>query len=79
MQELPFSDVDNRANWVEAYIEKLASKGIVFGKTASNYAPSVSMTRGELAVIRNFLIIKITTAFLPGQQRILKKCFNLIS
>ncbi len=49
--EKTFSDVNNGANWAEAYIETLSSKQIVFGKTADLYAPDANMTRGEFAAL----------------------------
>ncbi len=46
-----FTDVDNGANYFEVYIEKLASKYIINGKTDSTYAPSADITRGEFAAL----------------------------
>ncbi len=46
-----FSDVNNGANWAEAHIEKLASKYIVQGKTATSFSPDAYMTRGEFAAL----------------------------
>lgn len=46
-----FKDIDNRGYWAEEYIEKLASKMIVSGKTADSFSPSTSITRGEFAAV----------------------------
>ena len=46
-----FDDVNNGASWAEEFIEKLASKGIVNGKSETKYEPNTSMTRGEFAAM----------------------------
>ncbi len=46
-----FKDVDNKANWAEANIEKLASKLVIKGKSNGLYAPNEYMTRGEFAAL----------------------------
>lgn len=46
-----FVDVDNRKTWAEAYIEALASKYIVKGKTDQTFAPKENMTRAQFAVL----------------------------
>ena len=46
-----FYDVNNGASWAEEFIEKLASKGIVNGKSETKYEPNTSMTRGEFAAM----------------------------
>ncbi|MCJ1908261.1 S-layer homology domain-containing protein [Planococcus ruber] len=46
-----FKDIDNRGYWAEEYIEKLASKMIVSGKSADSFSPSTSITRGEFAAV----------------------------
>ena len=46
-----FNDVNNGASWAEEFIEKLASKGIIYGKSETNYEPNTSMTRGEFAAL----------------------------
>ncbi|MBB6446092.1 S-layer homology domain-containing protein [Bacillus benzoevorans] len=46
-----FTDVDNGKNFAEASIEKLASKYIIFGKSDTEYANSLAITRGEFAAL----------------------------
>lgn len=46
-----FKDVDKGANWSEANIEKLASRMIVNGTTATTFDPKRAITRGEFAAI----------------------------
>lgn len=46
-----FKDVDARGFWAEDYIEKLAAKMIVNGKTATVFAPDHTVTRGEFAAL----------------------------
>lgn len=46
-----FSDVNNGKNFAEASIEKLASKYIIFGKSDTEYANSLAITRGEFAAL----------------------------
>jgi hypothetical protein len=46
-----FSDVNNKKNWAEKYIETLASKYIVKGKTNGLYGPDEYMTRAQFAVL----------------------------
>nr|WP_246439571.1 S-layer homology domain-containing protein [Bacillus benzoevorans] len=46
-----FTDIDNGRNFAEYYIEKLASKYIIFGKSETSYAPSDAITRGEFAAL----------------------------
>ncbi|MGX1901855.1 S-layer homology domain-containing protein [Thermolongibacillus altinsuensis] len=46
-----FADVDNGKTWAEKYIETLASKYIIKGKTDSLYAPKEEMTRAQFAVL----------------------------
>jgi pullulanase len=58
-----FKDVNNGKNWAEAYIEKLAAKGIINGKTAELFEPSKNITRGEFAaLIARSLGLKSTKA-----------------
>jgi hypothetical protein len=49
--EKTFNDVDNKKNWAEAHIEKLASKLVIKGKSKDLYAPGENMTRGEFAAL----------------------------
>lgn len=46
-----FTDIDNGKNFAEYYIEKLASKYIIFGKSENSYVPSAAITRGEFAAL----------------------------
>ncbi|MGG6433264.1 S-layer homology domain-containing protein [Anoxybacillus sp. D401a] len=46
-----FVDVDGGKTWAEAYIEALASKYIIKGKTDQIYAPKENMTRAQFAVL----------------------------
>ena len=46
-----FQDVNNGASWAETFIEKLASKGIIYGKSETKYEPNASMTRGQFAAL----------------------------
>lgn len=49
--EKTFEDVNNGKDWAEKYIEALASKGIIHGKTKDIFAPNDSTTRVEFAVL----------------------------
>ncbi|KAA0966896.1 hypothetical protein FQ087_11975 [Sporosarcina sp. ANT_H38] len=44
-----FTDIAN--TWAKPYIESLASKQIVKGKTATTFAPNDKITRGQFAII----------------------------
>jgi uncharacterized repeat protein (TIGR01451 family) len=46
-----FDDVDNGKNWAESYIETLASKFIIKGKTETSYGPTDQMTRAQFAIL----------------------------
>jgi hypothetical protein len=46
-----FDDVDNGKNWAESYIETLASKFIIKGKTETSYGPADHMTRSQFAIL----------------------------
>ncbi|WP_191991785.1 S-layer homology domain-containing protein [Bacillus aerolatus] len=46
-----FPDVDKGNNWAENYIESLASKYIISGKTNGKYGPDEYMTRAQFAVL----------------------------
>ncbi|MCG3084108.1 S-layer homology domain-containing protein [Anoxybacillus sp. LAT_35] len=46
-----FVDVDNGKTWAEAYVEALASKYIIKGKTDQTFAPKENMTRAQFAVL----------------------------
>jgi len=46
-----FKDIDNGANWAEAYIEKLASRYIVNGVNDESFKPTQTISRGEFAAI----------------------------
>ncbi|SFA53711.1 S-layer homology domain-containing protein [Anoxybacillus pushchinoensis] len=46
-----FLDVDGGKTWAEAYIEALASKYIIKGKTDQTFAPKENMTRAQFAVL----------------------------
>jgi hypothetical protein len=49
--EKTFNDVDNKKNWAEVHIEKLASKLVIKGKSKDIYSPAKNMTRGEFAAL----------------------------
>ncbi|WP_339171794.1 S-layer homology domain-containing protein [Anoxybacillus sp. FSL W8-1294] len=46
-----FLDVDGGKTWAEAYVEALASKYIIKGKTDQTFAPKENMTRAQFAVL----------------------------
>jgi len=46
-----FKDVDKGVNWSEDNIEKLASRMIVNGTTATTFEPKRAITRGEFAAV----------------------------
>jgi uncharacterized repeat protein (TIGR01451 family) len=46
-----YSDVDNGKNWAEKYIETLASKGIIKGKSETEYGADDQMTRAQFAML----------------------------
>ncbi|MHC0036459.1 S-layer homology domain-containing protein [Pseudoneobacillus sp. C159] len=49
--ERTFEDVNNGKNWAESYIETLASKYIIKGKSETIYGPSEGMTRSQFAIL----------------------------
>lgn len=51
MEEVTFIDVNNGKDWAEKYIELLATKGIIKGKTKDIFAPNEHTTRVEFAVL----------------------------
>ncbi|MHC0037892.1 S-layer homology domain-containing protein [Pseudoneobacillus sp. C159] len=55
-----FKDVDNNKNWAEKYIETLASKLIINGKSEDTYAPGEEMTRAQ------FTVLLVKALGLPG-------------
>ncbi|RAK20354.1 S-layer family protein [Anoxybacillus vitaminiphilus] len=57
-----FPDVDNNKNWAEKYIETLASKYIIKGKTNGLYAPQDYMTRAQ------FTVLLVRALGLPSEQ-----------
>ena len=48
---MPFTDIKNSGSEVELYkaVSELASKGVVFGTTATTFSPYENLTRGEAA------------------------------
>ena len=46
-----FKDIDKGASWSEEFVEKLASRMIVNGTTATTYEPNRAISRGEFAAI----------------------------
>jgi hypothetical protein len=48
---ITFSDVDNQKSWAEKYIETLANKLIINGKTNGTFAPGEEMTRAQFTVL----------------------------
>lgn len=58
--EQTFSDIRN--NWAKSYIEKLASKYIIYGKENSRFAPDDSVTRAQFAVLL------VRALGLPGEK-----------
>ncbi|MGM0841757.1 MAG: S-layer homology domain-containing protein [Bacillota bacterium] len=62
-----FKDVNNRVNWAEEYIETLASKHIIYGKTAELYDPDADMTRGEFAALISRSLGLVADAPYAGQ------------
>jgi hypothetical protein len=57
-----FSDVDNKKNWAENYIETLANKLIIKGKPNGSFAPGEEMTRAQ------FTVLLIKALALPGEK-----------
>jgi hypothetical protein len=55
-----FPDVDNQKNWAENYIETLANKFIIQGKTDGKFAPGEEMTRAQ------FTVLLVKALGLPG-------------
>lgn len=46
-----FTDLTGGTSWAEAYVNKLASRMVVNGKTDTTFAPTLKITRGEFAAI----------------------------
>lgn len=46
-----FTDITAGTSWAEEYVDKLASRMVVNGVTATEYAPTKMITRGEFAAI----------------------------
>jgi hypothetical protein len=57
---LTFPDVDNKKSWAENYIETLANKLIIQGKTDGKFAPGEEMTRAQ------FTVLLVKALGLPG-------------
>jgi hypothetical protein len=57
-----FPDVDNKKNWAENYIETLANKLIIKGKTNGSFAPGEEMTRAQ------FTVLLVKALALPGEK-----------
>lgn len=62
-----FKDVNDGVNWAEEYIETLASKHIIYGKTAERYSPDTDMTRGEFAALISRSLGLVADAPYAGQ------------
>ncbi|WP_061810415.1 S-layer homology domain-containing protein [Rossellomorea vietnamensis] len=62
-----FKDVNDGVNWAEEYIETLASKHIIYGKTAELYSPDADMTRGEFAALISRSLGLVADAPYAGQ------------
>jgi hypothetical protein len=58
--DITFQDVDNKKNWAENYIETLANKLIINGKTNGTFAPGEEMTRAQ------FTVLLVKALALPG-------------
>lgn len=46
-----FTDLTGGTSWAEEYVNKLASRMVVNGKTDKEFAPTLKITRGEFAAI----------------------------
>lgn len=46
-----FTDITSGTSWAEEYVDKLASRMVVNGKTQTTFAPTLKITRGEFAAI----------------------------
>ncbi|MFC5604823.1 S-layer homology domain-containing protein [Sporosarcina koreensis] len=46
-----FTDITAGTSWAEEYVDKLASRMVVNGKTQTTFAPTLKITRGEFAAI----------------------------
>jgi hypothetical protein len=57
---ITFLDVDNQKSWAENYIETLANKLIINGKTNGTFAPGEEMTRAQ------FTVLLVKALALPG-------------
>ncbi|MDX8343149.1 S-layer homology domain-containing protein [Rossellomorea sp. YZS02] len=62
-----FKDVNDGVNWAEEYIETLASKHIIYGKTSEFYSPDADMTRGEFAALISRSLGLVADAPYAGQ------------
>jgi hypothetical protein len=59
---ITFRDVDNQNNWAKKYIETLANKYLIKGKTDGNFAPGEEMTRAQ------FTVLLVKALGLPGEE-----------
>jgi hypothetical protein len=57
---ISFPDVDNKKSWAENYIETLANKLIIKGKSNGTFAPGEEMTRAQ------FTVLLVKALALPG-------------
>lgn len=46
-----FTDISGGTSWAEEYVDKLASRMVINGKTENTFAPTLKITRGEFAAI----------------------------
>jgi len=53
-----FSDISNYSNEIKTAINQLKQLGITIGKTATTYAPADNVTREEIALFINRLLLK---------------------
>ncbi len=53
-----FSDISNYSNEIKTAINQLKQLGITIGKTATTYAPADNVTREEMALFINRLLLK---------------------
>jgi hypothetical protein len=59
---ISFQDVDNKKSWAENYIETLANKLIIKGKSNGTFAPGEEMTRAQ------FTVLLVKALALPGEK-----------
>ncbi|MEZ7172904.1 S-layer homology domain-containing protein [Sporosarcina sp. OR05] len=73
-----FADLTGGTSWAGEYVDKLASRMVVNGKTDTTFAPTLKITRGEFAAIlsRGLGIVAVDPAGTSFKDVSTKQAFN---